>query len=314
MYVIGEVKKDGLFAVASVMHRAAKDFNFYVEYEVFMKGRKDVTKEEVMAWMDTLGQAIEATEEHKAEYMALSHKEQQAIDFQFSGGATPNKAGLEFILNRFPNIADFADHYQLLTLISNLDFETPLGPVHLILEEFGQRSGEPGVVQALKELTLAVTLPTMKEERDRIIAEHGYAISPVVDEKANYAFTISGDTAFGTELLCVQGKADPVLICSLLGCVIALIQEGKQVLEINDTIATMKDGTEMRYRLVKAEPILALGELGELGSIKADTALVQLVVADINNLLPGEEGYDSENFYQPVFELVKADAEEGKDG
>lgn len=315
MYPIGNVKENGLFALGGQVLRSLKDFNFYVEYTKFIESTPNITQDAVKLWVDTLGIPLERTPENIQEYHALTDRQQQEVDFNFNGVQMPTIVALEFVRKTFPDIADYINPYQIATIASHLDAVIDLGPVHAVLEQLaGQERPEPEIMtNALSELVIAINIPLAKEEQDRIIAEHGYAISPVVDEKANYAFTISGDTAFGTELLCVQGKADPDLICSLLGCVIALIQEGKQVLEINDTIATMKDGTEMRYRLVKAEPILALGELGELGSIKADTALVQLVVADINNLLPGEEGYDSENFYQPVFELVKADAEEGKD-
>jgi hypothetical protein len=312
MYPIGNVKQNGLFALGGQVLRALKDFNFYVEYALFVNNTPDFTQESVKLWVETLGSLLERTEENVNEYHSLTDRQQQDVDFNFNGERMPTVAALEFVQKVFPNIADFIDPYQIATIASHLDMVLTLGSVHELLTALAtQECPNPQIMtNALSELVIAINLPLMEEEQKRIIAEHGYAISPVCGEKANYAFTLSGDTAFGTELLCVQGKADPDLICSLMGCVIALIQEGKQVLEIDDTIATMKDGSVMRYLLIKADPILAIAELGELGSIKAGSPLVQLVVADINNLLPGEEGYDSVNFYQPVFELKEETAGE----
>lgn len=305
MYVIGEIKQGGLFAVASVMHRALKDFNFYVEYETFMKGRTEVERESVLAWMDTLGKPVEQSPEAEAEYLALPHKEQQAIDFQFTGSAMPSQAALEFIRQRFPNIADFADHYQLVTIAANLNFETNVGQVHEILETLGQRTEEPGIAGALKELVMAITLPQAEEEQARIIAEHGYAISPVYatgPDGMNRVYTISGRNKFGFELFCVQGHADLDLLCSLMGCVIALHQEGTPILEVSAPIATMADGTPMKYQVIEADPELA-NILGHFADFKEGDRLIQVVLADNNNLLPHEEGYNSEHFSQPVFPL-----------
>lgn len=316
MYPIGNVKENGLFALAGQVLRAVKDFNFYVEYANLVQSTPEYTSEVIKAWIDTLGQPLENTPENAAEYHAMTDRQQQDVDFNFNGVRMPTVAALEFVQKTFPDIADYINPYQILTIAGNLDAVIDLGPVHEVLGRLaGQERPEAEIMtNALSELVISINIPLAEEEQERIIAEHGYAIAPISDQKANYAFTISGETAFGTELLCVQGRADPDLICSLMGCVISLIQEGKPVLEINDTIATMKDGTEMRYRLVKADPVLALTELGELSKFKPDTQLVQLVVADTNNLLPGEEGYDNVNFYQPVFELKEADAEPGTPG
>lgn len=305
MYAIGEVKQGGLFAVASIMHRAIKDFNFYVEYEAFMKGRTSVEKEEVLAWMDTLGKPVEQSEENQKEYLALSHKEQQAVDFQFSGEAMPSHAGLEFLNQRFPTIANHADHYEIATIAANLNFDTNVGQVHEIIEALGQREGEPGIRGALKEVVLAINIPKAQAEQARIIEQYGYAISPVYAENAegmNRVYTINGRNKFGFELFCVQGHADLDLLCSLLGCVIALHEEGTPILEVNGAIATMADDTKMRYQLVEADPVAAQA-LGHFGDFKEGDRLIQLVLADNKNLLPDEEGYNIEHFKQPVFAM-----------
>jgi len=308
MYAIGEIKQGGLFAVAGAMHRAVKDFNFYVEYENFMSGRSTVEKEEVLAFMDALGTPVAQTPEAEAEYLALSHKEQQAIDFQFTGDAMPSQAGLEFLRQRFPNIADLTDHYSLVTLSANLNFETSLGQVHEILETLGQRSEEPGVRGALAELVVAINIPKAKAEQERIIAEHGYAISPVYadsEQGMNRVYTISGRTKFGFELFCVQGHADLDLLCSLLSCVIALHEEGTPILEVNGKIATMADGTAMQYQVIEADPVAAQ-VLGHFGDFQPGDRLIQVVFADNKNLLPHEEGYNVEHFKQPLFPLAAA--------
>lgn len=306
MYVIGEVKQGGMFAVASIMHRALKDFNFYVEYEAFMKGRTTVQEAEVLAWMDTLGTPIEQSEEAQAEYLAMSHKEQQAVDFQFTGEAMPSHAALEFINQRFPTIADHADHYQLVVIAANLNFETNLGQVHELLENLGQRENEPGIKGALTEIVLAINLPKLQEEQERIIATHGYAISPVYAESAegvNRVYTISGRNKFGFELFCVQGHADLDLLCSLMGCVIALHEEGTPIMEVNGDIATMQDGTPVKYQIVEADPVAAEAALGHFSDFQPGDRLIQVVFADNNNLLPHEEGYNVEHFKQPVFAM-----------
>lgn len=305
MYVIGEVTQGSLFAVASVLRRAKKDFNFYVEYEAFMKDRTTLVEEEVMGWIDSLGEMVEQTPENEAEYLALSHKQQQAIDFQFTGDAMPSHAGLEFIRQRFPNLMDFVDHYGAVVLVANLNFETPIGQVHDVLEQLGQKTEEPNVRGALTELVTAICLPKAAEEQARVIAQHGYAISPVSasgPEGMNRVYTIAGRQKFGFELFCVQGHADLDLLCSLIGCIIALHQDGTPILEVNGTIAKMADGTAMRYRIVEADPE-ATQALGHFGDFQPGDRLIQCVFADNNNLLPGEEGYNDEHFKQPVFAL-----------
>jgi len=309
MFVIGEVKQGSLFAVAMILRRAKKDFNFYVEYEAFMKGRETLVEEEVLTWIEELGDMVERTPESEAEYLALSHKEQQAIDFQFTGEAMPSHAALEFIRQRFPNLMDFIDHYGAVTLASNLDFETPVGQVHAVLESLGQQTEEPNVSGALAELVLAINIPKAKDEQDRIIAQHGYAISPVFaqsPEGMNRLYTIAGRNKFGFELFCVQGHADLDLLGSLLGCVIALHLDGTPILEVKDTIAKMANGDDMRYRIIEADPVAAQA-LGHFGDFEPGDRLIQCVFADNNNLLPGEEGYNDKDFKQPVFALEAAD-------
>jgi hypothetical protein len=326
MYPIGNVKENGLFALGGQVLRALKDFNFYVEYAQFIESNPEVEEAAVKAWVSSLGFPLENTPENAEEYHSLTDRQQQEMDFNFNGGRMPSIAALEFVQKVFPDISDYINPYQINTIAGHLDVQLNLGTVHQLLEALAnqERPAPEIMTAALTELAISINIPMMEEEQKRIIAEHGYAISPVSTDKANFAFTISGESAFGTELLCVQGRADPDLICSLMGCVIALIQEGAEVLSITDTIATMKDGAVMRYKLIKADPILAIAELGEMGTLKTGTPLVQLVVADTDNRLPGEEGYDEVNFYQPVFVLneeatagepePETPSEEGKDG
>lgn len=316
MYPIGNVKENGLFALGGNVLRAVKDFNFYVEYAQFIENNPEVAQEAVQLWVETLGLPLEHTPENAAEYHGMTDRQQQDVDFNFRGGRMPSVAALEFVSKTFPDIAEYINPYQIITIAGHLDVQLNLGTVHQLLEALAnQERPEPEIMtNALSELAIAINIPMMEEEQARIIAEHGYAISPVSGDKGNFAFTISGETAFGFDLLCVQGRADPDLICSLLGCVIALIQEGQQVLEITDVIARMKDDTEMRYRLIEADPVAAVSALGSMGGLESGKRLIQLIVADLNNLLPGEEGYDDEHFHQPVFELKEPDTEPAAPG
>ena len=135
------------------------------------------------------------------------------------------------------------------------------------------------------------------DDIDRMISEYGYAIMGVLGNNT-VCYTVGLTPILGYELV-VSLPANPNVIHIIINDFISEQKENNDVSGIKYP-GMFKDGTPLRGKLEDVSD-----EIDVLNVIAARRCEVnkvyQLYLADENNLLPGEAGYNYEKMKQSVF-------------
>lgn len=137
------------------------------------------------------------------------------------------------------------------------------------------------------------------QQHQAAIDKIGFSIQCVFSnypEDPCFCYTLGLSQRLGAEIIIVAPCSVQILHGILYQTVIDCINKGQLVVgKIESTEYKIKDGTPLRLEIVELDPSspnanvfnLRLGEISKF---------YQLYVGDKHNLLPNEEGYDSENW------------------
>ena len=132
---------------------------------------------------------------------------------------------------------------------------------------------------------------------DNMISEYGYAIVGVLGNNV-VCYTVGLTPILGYELV-VSLPANPSVIHIIMNDFIAEQKENNDVSGIKYP-AAFKDGTSLRGKLEDVSDEIDILNVITVRRCEVNK-VYQLYLADENNLLPGEAGYNYEKMKQSVF-------------
>lgn len=132
---------------------------------------------------------------------------------------------------------------------------------------------------------------------DNMISEYGYAIVGVLGNNM-VCYTVGLTPILGYELV-VSLPANPRVIHIIMNGFIAKQKENNDVSGIKYP-AVFKDGTTLRGKLEDVSDEIDILNVITVRRCEVNK-VYQLYLADENNLLPGEAGYNYEKMKQSVF-------------
>lgn len=223
--------------------------------------------------------------------------------------ATPGQIATVKLL--VPGIDKMLNEFQINTLAENLEFNlTPKRDYTILVKDALKGLVVDGMADQknLTDIIIAINIPKMQDFFDKKIEEVGWAIQGVgADENfPTFGYTVGMCKSFGIELIFI-GPLSFRAIEDIINRYGDLIKHKKIPLDEllkprEDVLSNMgKAGARYLSKLVKANAEKARynymnNRRGE------DFDVYQILIQDVNNKFPGEEGYD-ENFRQDPEEL-----------
>lgn len=326
-FAIGDVKGGDVFVIEDVGFRARQDFNVWAAWNAFMLERElSQFSGEIDEFLDVNNLANTfARPEDGAPTPELdaANSAYQAGVQEWNGYPVEKRQQLSFrIDDRLASVAQLLEiaklipcnminHKQVMTLASALD------------DKFQQQDGQEvtlrqiitGTPMAPKETQdflyglLDLVNTYRAEEQDAAnIARMGYAICPFMQQgdKLAYVYSHGGSQSEATvDVFSVIGNLDIVVVARLMEFFLIQMKEteGFDPYAINDAGgATLGNGQPIRLRAINADAAAAHAA-GYYPEPTPNLHLLQVLIPDENNVLPGEEGYMADTYPQPVFAL-----------
>lgn len=216
--------------------------------------------------------------------------------------ATPGQlAELKLLV---PKIADHINAAQMSTLAAHMDFVlSDLLSVREYLKVMVAHGSvsEDLLVDLVRTIRKELLKPSMEAEIDQSIAMHGYAPRAVFSsgDGPAFAYTIGFTGTVGFELLALAGQ-NTDLLAYVLQVYAHLAKSGENIeLERNDIVASaVRPNQGLRTKCIPVDAQRATQDY--VCNVRGEVKRVyQILIADKNNLLPDEQGYD-QTFRQPL--------------
>lgn len=133
----------------------------------------------------------------------------------------------------------------------------------------------------------------MEKDLESIIAAYGYAVLGVFDDEGtddNVLYTVGLTPILGYEMVAITpGSIETMNI--VLNDMIEQLKENNEPQLVEYIPATLKDGTNLRGKIQDVSDNQKILEFITFRVCEVKKVM-QFVVADSKNLLPGEEGHD----------------------
>ena len=133
----------------------------------------------------------------------------------------------------------------------------------------------------------------MEKDLESIIAAYGYAVLGVFDDEGtddNVLYTVGLTPILGYEMVAITpGSIETMNI--VLNDMIEQLKENNEPQLVEHIPATLKDGTNLRGKIQDVSDNQKILEFITFRVCEVKNVM-QFVVADSKNLLPGEEGHD----------------------
>lgn len=202
-----------------------------------------------------------------------------------------------------PQIDQRINAFQLDTIASNLDFllnpdVTVRQYLHLLVSS-GTASADE-LVDIVRTVRMTQRRPGMDAAVDRAIEQNGYAVQSVFaqDDKPAFAYTIGLTAEVGFELMALAGH-DHELLAHVVGSYADLAKAHEPMKQERNDVIEMAatPGYGVRTKCIPIEARVATADF--VKQTRGDVVRVyQILIADKNNLFPGEQGY-SKTWPQP---------------
>lgn len=331
-FVIGDVKKDDVFVIVDVGFRARQDFNIWAAWNAFGLN-KEITGQDsdISEWLEnnnlahTFAKADDGAPTPEAD--AQNQAYQDAVN-EWNNYSVEKRQNLSFrVDDRLATVAQLLDiakllpcaqlnHKQVMTLASALDdaFEqSDNSEVTLRQIILGTPLAPKEAPDFMNELLNLVNTYRAEAQDAVNIARQGYAICPFMqqEDKHAHAYSYGGsESEASVDAFCVMGNMDPVTMARLMEFFLIQMKEteGFDPYAITDAGgAKMGNGQPIRLRAINADADAAHAA-GYYPAPTPTLHLLQVLIPDANNVLPGEEGYDAETYPQPMFPLPEKEA------
>jgi len=326
--IIGNVEAESVFVVEDVGFRARQDFNIWAAWNAFNQARDlEDFSGELDQWLsdnnlaatfacddmdDASSPGALAYKSGVQEWNNYPVEKRQDLSFRVEDRLA-TVAQLEELSKLVP--CNLINHKQVMTLASALDdaFEQQDGS-HVTLRNIIKTTPvAPKESQGfLYELLNLVNTYRAEEQDVANIARQGYAICPFMqqEDKLGHVYSYGGSAnEAGADIVTIIGNVDVVVIARLAEYFLIQLKEteGFDPYVINDAGgATMGNGEPIRLRAIDADAA-AVHAAGYYPEPTAGLRLLQILMPDENNILPGEEGYQADKYPQPQFPQFSAD-------
>jgi len=217
--------------------------------------------------------------------------------------ATPGQlAELKLIV---PGIERRINESQMDTLACNLDFivanNTPVRE-HLAYMVRVARATEHDLVDVVRTINFARLGPIMEARKFAAIESQGYAIQPIMASvyKPAYAYTIGLSGVVGFELFAHAG-GDAALLASVVQHYAELAKQHEHIEHERNDTASMRNRPKQGVRTLAVPVEVLVAKQDFLMQTFGDPIkrVYQILIADADNRLPGECGYDNAAWPQP---------------
>lgn len=328
-FVIGDVKAGDVFVIEDVGFRARQDFNIWAVWNAFMLERElDQFPGEIDEFLDVnnlAGAFAKAEDGPPSPEADAANQDYQVAVAEWNGYPVEKRQLLSFrVEDRLATVAQLLEiaklipcgminHKQVMTLASALDdaFEqSDNQEVTLRQIILGTPVAPKETEGFLNELLNLVNTYRAEAQDAANIARQGYAICPFMaqEDKLAYAYSHGGSESEATvDTVCIMGGMDVVTMARLMEYFMIQMKEteGFDPYAINDAGgARMGNGQPIRLRAINADAA-AVHAAGYYPELTPNLHLLQVLIPDENNVLPGEEGYQADKYPQPMFPLVE---------
>jgi hypothetical protein len=162
-------------------------------------------------------------------------------------------------------------------------------------------------VKAIEELRFTIALSQITVKENQLIKEHGFTTMNVFDNETgmNFSHTVALSGHAGFEVIVMAALDTGILHRLAIRVAESYTKDGPKIEEgIHVGWLKNQSGEDMRFELVEIVAGQVLGKLIKTtrGEVKR---VMQVLIADKNNILPGESGYDTEGFKQPAFQQLR---------
>lgn len=216
--------------------------------------------------------------------------------------ATPGQlAELKLLV---PGIEKRINEFQMDTLATNLDhvmFRDVQVRAFLAHMVQAARATEHDLVDVVRAINMARIGPAMQAQMFAQIGSNGYAIQPIFCEnKPAYAYTIGLSNEVGFELFAHAG-GDPSLLATVVRHYAELAKRHEHIEHERNDSAAMRHRPKQGVRTlaVPVETLVAKQDFLRQTFGEPVKRVYQILIADADNRLPGESGYDKEAWPQP---------------
>jgi hypothetical protein len=161
-------------------------------------------------------------------------------------------------------------------------------------------------LMAIGQLQMTVVRAHLHAKEDDLIAEHGYTLQQVFDNESgvNFVYTVGLTAQAGLEVIAIAALSLDVLSGVVAKVADSYISEFPRIEPgIYEGWMTNKAGQPVRFQVTD----VVVGKTMELitNTRGRVSRVLQVLIADQFNILPTEEGYDSESVEQPVLMQLK---------
>lgn len=202
--------------------------------------------------------------------------------------------------------------HDLISLVETIDTVIPAKEcgIDLVVNDFlwdinqrivagacGERDDE-----GIKEFLLLVRGIKFRRKLDGLIEKNGYTTVGVFDPEDGlpFVYTVGLSIKHGSELI-VRAPIRTIALYDIISATAKKVIEGESITEPFTYGATLATGESMRFKAIE---VTRESTENFVCSTRTDVfKTFQILIADKNNILPDEEGYDQE-FTQPLFDKV----------
>lgn len=272
-------------------------FSVYALYEEFMRdvAEQDQTDENFFHWL---------LEQGYGDYIEPEQIPEQATRFlSWELRPTAMDFGAAFdIVHKFPSVMTQHLLEQLASGWRTEIFQQAMFTREDYFRFLKEKMDSP---QAVEDLRMTVVKSTMKAQENGWIAERGYAINSFFSttEGVNFAYTVGLTARAGLEVISLAHLDLGILAGVVTKVADSYITELPHITPgIYEGWMASTDGKQLRFQVndVAISPVLTEYILNTRGTVRR---VLQVLIADKNNILPTEPGYDTEGFPQPVLEV-----------
>lgn len=161
--------------------------------------------------------------------------------------------------------------------------------------------------KAVEELRFTIAASQIRAKENALIKEHGFTTMNVFDNETdmNFSHTVGLTAHAGFEVIAMATLPTDILHRLVLKVGESYVNNATKI-EEGIHVGWMKNqsGEPMRFEMVEVSAGQVVGKLihNTRGEVKR---VMQILIADKNNILPLESGYDSEGFKQPAFKQLR---------
>lgn len=315
-FVIGNVKKGEVFIVNEVGFLALADFNFWAAFEAYrhhadyINGQKEI---------DDFLLAMTCAKTFGTDEDTVVEAEFQAAIETWNTYDGDKQRTLAFnIAENVPTIAQLIDVQRLVPCDSLNVFQILIFALELdnVYDGSSIRDHVAKATDAQKanpeywtNIQRWISESRHKAHEAALKEQYGFLIRPVPakeDGGINAVHTEDATSLVGFEAFVGSAHMGVDGLATFVENLVLMVSDGaiEDIYAVTTSHGRLPDGTPLRSKVVEADPKLA-HEAGLLPVLAEGTRALQILIPDPTNKLPDEEGYDHENFPQPIYALVK---------